>query len=1082
MPPPQETEAVRAAEDPLGGLAPQPAPATGPGGGRIDLLLREGERARAQLDAALARARARALRLALLQMAALLACALAVALCGGALVGSVASALLARISAALLFAAGLAALVAFVRRAPLPRAALASRDPRALARLLSAPEGGGGLEILSSVELSRSGPDGTSRELLSLLHLRAAARASAVDLRRVLPIRSLRGPAGALACALLAVAAASALAPRQLSLGLRRLWGGEAAQPLAELSPIAFDLSLTYLYPQYTGLAPRVEQGTAGDLRGPRGTQVRLTARADRDLDRAYAVVNGATVPLGAEGPGHRALSGTILLSAAGTWHLRFTDAKGRSIAEGPTRPVEIQADQPPQAQIDDPRQLELEVDPQGKVALSWSASDDYGLSRVQLVFQRAGEPEARVELTPPPAEGAAARRLRGTWAWEMAPLRLRAGDKVSYFVEAKDNDAVDGPQRGVSQTHVLKVFSAAEHHKDALIKATQLWERLVALLADRLEEKQVPGRDAAGALAWYGPLAQKDRDALALVSEMGKTGRELLKDKLAPRPVARALRYVQSSLGPFVQRTSIARAPLSRGAAAREGSVRLFGVALANEVREEEKDVLYLADLLDKARLDDLQEVSRELARSRRELARLAERLRKAPDAAAKKELLAEVQRLRERVQELMQRMAEMAKGIRDEHLNEEAVEAVQKEQDLMSKLSDIQRKLQGGEIDAALKDLDKLSAQLEQLEKGLQDKANARSGREYAEEGRQLKEAAAQMARLKERERALEQRTQKLRRSARADAEKRFAEKGGKELAQKLLGKVAQAKKALQEVDPRVASGLGMEESLEAAEGRVSDLSRALAAGDYDEALDQVQRGLRAVDSLQARLSIEDQFSRRSPGFARDPAAVRRALKGVSGAVGPLSEVLAQLRDALPREGQDASPEAQRELRAQQAEQRAIKEGMQGVREKLSGVGKKMPIFGPAHEQMLQEAQDGMAQAEERLGQGEPRSAQAGEAQALEKLSQFEKAMQEMAKGGKGGGGSPMPMPWGEPQGAGDEQGDDPGEDGAGSKERVEIPDAESSRGPQQFRKNLLDAMKQKAPDKYQERVKQYYEELVK
>jgi hypothetical protein len=1082
MPPPGTTEAVRAAADPLGGLAPQPDEPRRPAESRVEQLLREGALAEAQVGEVLARARVRARWLALLQLAALLLGSLGLALCGGALLGSVASALVARAAAALLFGCGLAGIAAFVRRAPIPRAARPGRDARPLSRLLSSPEAGGGLEILSSVELSRGEPDGTSRELLALLHLRAAARASVVDLRRALPLRSLRGPAGALAAALLVVAVAAALAPRRLSLGLLRLWGGEAAQPLAELSPIAFDLSLTYLYPQYTGLPPRVEQGTAGDLRGPRGTEVRLSARADRDLAHAYAVINGSAIALAAEGPGNRALSGTLSLAASGTWHLRYTDAKGRSIAEGPTRPVEIQADQPPQAQVDDPRQIEVEVDPQAKVPLSWSASDDYGLSRVQLVFQRAGEAEERVDLTPPPAPGAQAKRLRGTYGWEMAPLRLRAGDKISYFIEARDNDAVDGPQRGVSQTHVLKVFSAAEHHRDALLKATQLWERLVALLADRLEEKPVPAREAEGALGWYGPLAQKDREALALVSEMGKTGREMLKDKLSPRPVARALRYVQSSLGPFVQRTSIARAPLSRATTVREGSVRLFGIALANETREEEKDVLYLADLLDKARLDDMQELSRELAQSRRELARIAEKLRKAPDAEAKKELLAEVQRLRERVQELMQRMAEMARGIRDEHLNEEAVEAVQKEQDLMSQLSDIQRKLQSGEVDAALKELDKLSAQLEQLEKGLQDKASARSGREYAEEGRKLKEAASQMSKLKEREQALEKRTQKLRRESRSEAERRFAQKGGKELAQKLLEKVAQAKKALKEVDPRVASGLGMEESLEAAEGRVSDLSRALETGDFDEALDQVQRGLRAVDALQARLSIEDQFAHRSPAFSRDPAGVRRALKGASGAAAPLSEVAAQLRNALPREGQGLSPAAQRELREQQGEQRAIKEGMQGVRDKLSEVGKKMPIFGPAHEQMLQEAQDGMAQAEERLGQGEPRGAQAGEAQALDKLSQFEKAMQEMAKGGKGGAGSPMPMPWGEPQGQGDEPGGEEGDDGTTSKEHVEIPDAESSRGPQEFRKNLLDAMKQKAPDKYQERVKQYYEELVK
>jgi len=69
---------------------------------------------------------------------------------------------------------------------------------------------------------------------------------------------------------------------------------------------------------------------------------------------------------------------------------------------------------------------------------------------------------------------------------------------------------------------------------------------------------------------------------------------------------------------------------------------------------------------------------------------------------------------------------------------------------------------------------------------------------------------------------------------------------------------------------------------------------------------------------------------------------------------------------------------------------------------------------------------------------------------------------------------------MPWGEPASDGnDEEG--PESDGV-RHDHVEIPDAESSRAPSEFRKELLDAMKQAPPEKYKERVKQYYEELVK
>src|SRR5207248_111587 len=300
-----------------------------------------------------------------------------------------------------------------------------------------------------------------------------------------------------------------------------------------------------------------------------------------------------------------------------------------------------------------------------------------------------------------------------------------------------------------------------------------------------------------------------------------------------------------------------------------------------------------------------------------RRELARLADKLRKAPDEETKRQVLSEVARLRERIQELMQRMAEMAKGIRDEHLNQEALENVEKKQDMLSQLSDIQRKLQSGKIDDALKQLDQLGQKLADLEKNLSRHADDQQRGQYAEEAKQLAQAAQKLKELEARERALSQRTAELRKRAQSAAQKRFDQKGGKELAKKLREKVEQAKKGIKEIDPKLAERLGLEDVLETADSRANDLGRALDAGNFDE------------------------------------------------------------------------------LKKQEQAQRDISEELQRARKDLSEVGKKVPIFGPQHEQMLQEAQDGMGRAQERLGRGEPRGAQAGEEQAVEKLSQFQKSM---------------------------------------------------------------------------------------
>jgi len=432
----------------------------------------------------------------------------------------------------------------------------------------------------------------------------------------------------------------------------------------------------------------------------------------------------------------------------------------------------------------------------------------------------------------------------------------------------------------------------------------------------------------------------------------------------------------------------------------------------------------------------------------------------------------------MRERIQDLMARMQEMARGIRDEHLNAEAMENVERQQDLLSQLSDIQRKLQSGKVDEALKQLDQLGQDLEKLEKSLAQRAQDEQGGQYSEEAQKLAQAAQKLRDIAAREKALENRTAQLRREMGTQAQKRFDQRGGKELAKKLREKVEQARQGVKQIDSKLAERMGLEDVLEAAQSRVDDLARALESGDFSEAMEQAERSLRAVETLQARLGMEEQLAQRYPGFVRDPDSVRRGMKGAQTAAPPLRDVVSELEQAIPR-GEPLTPQQMQELMKQQADQRQIGDELQQARNQLGEVGRKVPIFGPQHEQMLQQAQEGMGRAEQRLGQGEPRGAQAGEQQAIEQLQKFEDAMQQLAKqaGGKGQMGPRMPMPWGEPGG-------EEGEDDSGDMDtrKVEIPDAEAARGPQEFRKELLDAMKQKAPEKYQERVKQYYEELVK
>jgi hypothetical protein len=112
-------------------------------------------------------------------------------------------------------------------------------------------------------------------------------------------------------------------------------------------------------------------------------------------------------------------------------------------------------------------------------------------------------------------------------------------------------------------------------------------------------------------------------------------------------------------------------------------------------------------------------------------------------------------------------------------------------------------------------------------------------------------------------------------------------------------------------------------------------------------------------------------------------------------------------------------------------------------------------------------------MGGAKERLQGGDPNRGFSEQKAAQDLLQQFQQQMQQNQSKGKGGPGLPLPMfSGGRRSGWGQSQ----------SREKVEIPDADQHQAPKEFRQDLLDAMKQGAPEKYKDQVKRYYEELVK
>jgi hypothetical protein len=951
-----------------------------------------------------------------------------------------------------------------------------SGSDEAVARLVAAAAPALRSALVSAVELTRA-RDGlaasgaASLELLDAHVAGTTVAAAAIDLTAVLPARRARRAgwiAGGVALLwLLALGLGGAATRRQAG---RLLLGDPAPLAGPSLEPITGDIELAFRFPAHTRRAPQLLSGTGGELRAPRGTEVTLRTRADRPVEAAELMLQkpdgSVSRRVALSVVGGRELAGSLLLEESGSYRFRFATARGTTVAEGPPIPLTAEPDAFPTVRITAPA-AELELSPDATVRVEWSAEDDYGLAALSLILRNPGGAEARRPLR----ALTGLRRDAGSFDLPLGPERLGEGERLLYWLEVEDNDAVTGPKKGASATQAIKIYSEAEHRRAAMEKARAAWEQLIAHLGQRLELSD-GGPVATPARLPLG--AALDLEARALHQAVAATAAELRKDKVAPREVVQALANVAASLRSAEQRASAVRQGVSRTLAAGQPIGAAAGqVAWADDllVAELEKDVLYLEQLLDKTRAGELVRLARELAARKRDLQAVLEKLRDQPGDAARAEALAQLKRLKARMQELQARLAETARGFNDQHLNAEALAELSKQKDMSSPLDAIEKAIQRGDVAAAMRSLDQLASQLDQLASGLEKTAAEPDARQRAlmQELLAFKDQLEQVERQQQDTAA---RTEQLKNQLRQRLAPKLEEarKGAAALEQL----AREARQSLDQAQPGVpARG---EPDLDAAREALADLQRALALRDLEAAGEQAARAAGPTQRLQQSLEEDAALAERFPGATgKGPAELRAAQAEVKEAAPRIARIRDRLRKLTPDAQQAMTPGDRQKLAELAGQQQGLERQAGELQQKLGQLAEKAPIFPPQAQGLLGESRGHMGSAAGELKGRNPQRGHGEQQAALEGLDKFRKGLEQVARPGKGGGG--FPFPFGETGGGLQEgEGSDP------APEKVVIPGAEAHKLPEEFRRDLLEAMKQGAPERYRGEVQRYYEELVK
>lgn len=909
-------------------------------------------------------------------------------------------------------------------------------------------------DLLSTVELSlEPGPRRSrcSRAMVSALASHTWARLEGVPPATLVPPVLLRPAAALLALATIGWGAAALLMPDRVRQGGARLFSAGAAHPVeVSATTITGDLTLRYRFPAYMRRPVREVESTTGHVTAPRGTTIQLLTTPLLPYSRATLVLQlqgraARRVEL-TPTPKARTVQASFEVLGRGAYWFELQTRDARRIKDPVRRRIALELDAFPRITLHGPKNG-LEVMQRHHVEVGYTAEDDHGLTRVSLVYQVEGAAPRRVLLWGAPDRGKLIRNTMGKSEWDLATMTLAPGNRIAYWMEARDNDSVAGFKVTRSATLYLKVFSPHEKHNATLRLQDLALEHAVRLLGARLVlfDKEP---DLSPTLRLHKSRAVH-RAGTRLVDMLRELRNNMRQDTLMSAAARRVISRMHQRTRKLVRAES---ALLQKTESARlRHQVRAAHLQPLREqnrrqVQEMERDVLLLADLLDEQRLQGISDLVRRIKEARGLLKKLLERYRKNPSEELRQQIMASIQRIERMLQQLRTKISRLRTTLPDEYLNAEALSKVTPEKHVR-RLKSMLRQGKLDKLDDLLKaldrDLDKLG---EMTGSNLQQ---FRSGR-MSEMEQKYSKLSDRLRGLEREQRDIAARTGRIIRSYRRRAA-RLMKKTIQPFIRRELLKVAEMKKRIGEIESRVLNPYDQEQ-LQRARQRTQNLKELLEQGDLDEALQMARRTKNILQVLEDDLAEEaaGRNAWRRARLRKAHARSRAARKLAKEIAADLEAIFPSPRSLLDRQGRQR-------LRRLQRRQQALRRQLQQTLGRLDKESQKMPFLGAKGRRELRASSELMGKAAGKLRGLKVQESHGFQEAAADKLSSVQKRMRASRKSGRTGS-----------KGI--------------SRQRIKIPGAESFRPPREFRQDILDAMKEKAPKGFLGQVKRYYEELVR
>lgn len=304
--------------------------------------------------------------------------------------------------------------------------------------------------------------------------------------------------------------------------------------------PFVRTMAVALTPPAYSGLKRETLEENNGDLLLLPGTMVEWNIVPSKPVASASIVLkDGAAVKMRRNGDRWTA---AFAPQRASAYSVSLQDEEGNANRNVIEYSIRMLTDEHPLVEILSPGK-NVDITKAMELPMQFSMTDDFGVGTLSIRYRLAQSKYASegTEFTSIVLfTGENAKERTFEHRWDLSPLGLVPEDVVEYYAEVKDNDNVNGPKLGRSQTYLIRlpsleeVFAEAEKTQETagkeleetLKEAQELRKELNELSDDMKKNQQMDWqkqKKAEELMKRYEEVQKKVSDVSESIDEMSR-------------------------------------------------------------------------------------------------------------------------------------------------------------------------------------------------------------------------------------------------------------------------------------------------------------------------------------------------------------------------------------------------------------------------------------------------------------------------------------------------------------------------------------------------------------------------------